>query len=71
MLIGKGVKCRFPYSIVSYLYIYIYISCSGFIYLSFTCNFVLGGVSSSSWCLGKTALFYFGTPLAFHMIILS
>ena len=32
-----------------------------------TMRFLLGGVSSS-WCLGWAALFYCGTPCAFHII---
>ena len=33
--------------------------------------FPFGEVSSSSWCLGRAALFYCGTPWAFHVIILN
>ena len=33
--------------------------------LLFTCNYVVSG------CLGRATLFYCGTPLAFHIIILS
>ena len=33
--------------------------------------FLFGEVSSSSGCLGWATLFYCGTPLAFHMIILQ
>ena len=29
--------------------------------------YMFEGVSSSSGCLGKAALFYCGTPLAFHI----
>ena len=38
-----------------------------------TCNYVVsvGEVSSSSGCLGWAALFYCGTPRAFHIIIES
>ena len=32
--------------------------------------FLFGDVSSSSGCLGWARLFYCGTPLAFHIIIL-
>ena len=32
--------------------------------------FLFGEVSPSSGCLGWAALFYCGTPLAFHIIIL-
>ena len=32
--------------------------------------FLFGEVSSSSGCLGWATLFYCGTPLAFHIIIL-
>ena len=31
--------------------------------------FLLGGVSSSTWCLGWAALFYFDTLWAFHINI--
>ena len=79
MLIGICVSCRISYSIVSYLYV----SFSGLItsvgeekaifLLSFTCNYVFfvrgGGRSSYSWCLGYAAIFYYGTPWAFHIII--
>ena len=30
---------------------------------------IFGRVSSSSWCLGWAVLFYFDTPLTFHIII--
>ena len=40
--------------------------------LMLNCNYVgsVGGVSSSSGCLGWATLFYCGTPCAFHIIIL-
>ena len=31
--------------------------------------FLVGGISFSSWCLGKTALFYCGTPLVFKNVV--
>ena len=37
--------------------------------LSITRNYVVTGVSSSSWCLGWAALFYCGTRWASHIII--
>ena len=67
----------FFYSIVSYLYV----SCSGLItsvgeenyffcyHLLVIMWFLLGGVSSSSLCLGWVALFNWYTPWAFHIII--
>ena len=33
--------------------------------------FLFGELSSFSWCLGWAALFYCGTPWAFHIIILN
>ena len=33
--------------------------------------FLFGELSPSSWCLGKAALFYCGTPWAFHIFILK
>ena len=73
MLFGVGVSCRILYSIVSYLYDQLprlgkrELICL----LSFTCImwFMFGEFSSSSWCLGWAALFYCGTPWAFHIII--
>ena len=70
MLFGVGVSCRILYSIV----IYLYVSCSVSIIsvgeardsLLVIMWFLLGKVSSSSWCLGL--LFYCVTPWAFHII---
>ena len=70
MLFGC-VLCRVLYCIVSYLYV----SCSRSITsegeeranLSARMWFLFGEVSS--WCLGWVALFYCGTPLAFHIFI--
>ena len=41
--------------------------------LSFTCNYVVPIRRGFLflWCLGWAALFYCGTPWAFHIIILS
>ena len=77
MLFGVGISCRILYSIASYLYV----SCSGSI-TTFgeeranlsaivTCNYVVSvrRGSSSSWCLGWAALFYYDTLWAFHIII--
>ena len=64
MLIGVGVSCRISYSIISYLYV----SCRGSItsvgeeraFYSYRLLvimwFVLGGISSSAWCLGKSCV---------------
>ena len=79
MLFGVGVSCHILYSLVSYLYA----SCSGSITLvreerEVICLtsgllvsmwFLFGEVASSSSCLGWAALFYFGTPWAFHIIL--
>ena len=43
---------------------------SAVVYLYVIMWFLFGEVSSSSGCLGWATLFYCGTPLAFHIIIL-
>ena len=44
---------------------------SGLIFLGLiTLWLLLGGVSSSFWCLGYCAPFYFGTPSVFHVTLL-
>ena len=79
MLFGVGVSCHILYSIVSYLYVSYSesITSVGEERAIFFCYrllvimwFLFGGVSSSSWCLGWAALFYCGTPCAFHIIII-
>ena len=78
MLFGVDVSCRILYAIVSYLYV----SWSRLITSvgeerAFVCYcllvimwFLFGEVSSSYWFFGWAALFYCGTFLAFHIIIL-
>ena len=79
MVLEEGVSCRILYSFVSYLYV----SCSGSIasveeeranlsaiVIVIIC-FLSGEVFSSSGCFGWTALFYYGTPGAFHIIIFN
>ena len=73
MLFGVSVSCRILYFIVSYLYVSIIsvgeerANLSAVVYLWF----LFGEVSPSSWCLGWVALFYCGTPWAYHIIILK
>ena len=74
MFFGVVVLCRILSSFVGYLYV----SCSGSITsvekeranLLVIMWFLFGEVFSSSGCLGWAALFYCGTPCAFHIIIL-
>ena len=79
MFFGVGVSCRNLYNFV----VYLYVSGSGSITSVgekslFVCCclpvimwFLFGEVSSSSGCLGWATLFYCGTPLAFHIVILQ
>ena len=77
MLFGVGVSQEFH--ILSFV-CFLYMSAVGINYFSWARErvicfcycllasimwFLFGGFSSSSWCLGWTALFYSSTPLAF------
>ena len=78
MLIGEGVSCRTSYSIVNYLYVScsgLFTSdleererererelffCYRLLLIMW---FLFGGISSSSWCLGKVAFFIVALPV--------
>ena len=77
MLFGVGVSCRILYSSVSYLYV----SCIGLmtsvgeeranLSAIVIMWFLFGEVSSSYGYFEWAALFYCGSPWAFHKIILT